>query len=484
MKYGLIVLASILLVACSFVDLSVKSSPSPTTTSPVLSSASLSTVVSSLGSLVADGSASVQLTVTVKDVDGNLLAGRVVSLSSSRVSDVITNVSATTDSLGVATFTAKSTVAGNSTYTGTISSDSVRITQVASVTYVPGDASASLSTVSASSTSGVASNKDISTITVTLKDANLNAISGKTISLTSSRGASDTITAQSAVTSSTGQATFKVKSLVVGAGTFTATDTTDSIGITATATVTFTAVPTVDLEVPIELSQMFLGSDTSAQLAAKSATNLTTTDYDGTVTYSFEIIATNIDSSNRNVYLNDGTSNVATIAIPASTTVPTRSSTSFTPGSVSATYQLSFEQTTATGDVSVFSSKMIVKQVGATKTKIFIPLVQYQTTDAVVTYGSAGYLGSVASATFSTIGNTKTAIWKKDSSVWETLASSNPYTLEVVLGNGSGGSTTTASLFNKTTGNQVTSSQIAYAVPAIHTAYLRTVPVFHILPLQ
>ena len=88
----------------------------------------------------------------------------------------------------------------------------------------------------------LADNSTTSTITVTLKDAQSNPVSGKTVTLAKS-GGSSTITTVSGVTNGSGVATFTVKDAAVESTTYTATDTTDTVTVTQTATVNFTAGP-------------------------------------------------------------------------------------------------------------------------------------------------------------------------------------------------------------------------------------------------
>jgi hypothetical protein len=91
------------------------------------------------------------------------------------------------------------------------------------------------------------------TITVTLLDSSLNPVSGKAVSLTSNRGAVDTITPATAISSTAGVATFSIKSIEIGPAIFTATDVTDSIQIVQTGTITFVT------------AAVFLGTDTLTQ---------------------------------------------------------------------------------------------------------------------------------------------------------------------------------------------------------------------------
>ena len=100
-------------------------------------SAANSTVTASPPTVVADGSATSTITVTLKDASGNPFAGKAVSLAhtSGPGSPVITTVSATTDASGVATFTVTSTTVGECIFTATDDTDSLVITQTATVTF-------------------------------------------------------------------------------------------------------------------------------------------------------------------------------------------------------------------------------------------------------------------------------------------------------------------------------------------------------------
>ena len=203
-------------------------------------SAANSTVVATPTAVTADGVATSTITVTLKDANSNAVAGKTVTLASSRgATDTISAASGSSGSNGIVTFTVKSTTAGAPVFTATNTTDSVGIIQTASVTFTAGAVATASSSVVAAPSSVKADGSSTSTITVTLKDATGNAVAGKTVTLASSRGTTDTISAASGSSGSNGTVTFTVKSSTVGAPVFTATDTTDSIVLTQTATVTF-----------------------------------------------------------------------------------------------------------------------------------------------------------------------------------------------------------------------------------------------------
>ena len=81
-----------------------------------------------------------------------------------------------------------------------------------------------------------------STIAVTLKDIGGNPLAGKSVTLVSSRGATDTLSTNSSTTNASGVAAFTAKSSTAGSSVFTATDTTDTVTVAQTATVTFSAL--------------------------------------------------------------------------------------------------------------------------------------------------------------------------------------------------------------------------------------------------
>lgn len=104
--------------------------------------------------------------------------------------------------------------------------------------------SAARSSVAASPSSVPADGSTASTITVTLRDTNGNAVAGKTMSVSAS-GDGATITGIAATTDGSGVATFAVKDATAQAVTFSARDETDGIDLSQTTAVTFTALPAV-----------------------------------------------------------------------------------------------------------------------------------------------------------------------------------------------------------------------------------------------
>lgn len=102
-------------------------------------SASVSTTSASLSSVAADGATTSTITVTLKDVFGNPVASKSVTLAktSGPGTPTITTVSGTTNASGQASFTVVSSTVGTDVFTATDTTDSnLVITQTASVTFI------------------------------------------------------------------------------------------------------------------------------------------------------------------------------------------------------------------------------------------------------------------------------------------------------------------------------------------------------------
>ena len=190
-------------------------------------SALLSTASASPTSgLIANGTDISTVTVTVRDVNGNPIAGQLVQLSSSGSNNTFVQPGAT-DASGVASGTIASIRAETKTLTATINpgAGQVVVAQHPTVTF-DADAnniSATLTTASASPASGViANNSAISTITVTVRDINGNPVPAQAVSLAAT-GSNNTLVQPSGLTNASGVATGTIASLMAETKTITAT---------------------------------------------------------------------------------------------------------------------------------------------------------------------------------------------------------------------------------------------------------------------
>ena len=160
--------------------------------------AGTSTVAASPAAVLADGTSTSTITVTLKDSGGAPVPGEGVTLAktSGPGTPVISPAGAqTTNGLGVATFTVSSSTVGTNGFTATSATDTVVVTQTASVDFQSALLDAASSTVSASPTTILADNTETSTITVTVRNSGGLPLPGKVVSLTGN-GSADISTEQ------------------------------------------------------------------------------------------------------------------------------------------------------------------------------------------------------------------------------------------------------------------------------------------------
>jgi hypothetical protein len=181
--------------------------------------------------------------VIVKDVNNNPVSGVSVAFAVTVGGGSLSVTNTTTGSDGKASSTL---TLGASAGTNTVTATSAGLSGspvTFNATGVAGQVSATNSTVVASPTSVGADGVSTSTVTVTLKDANNNPVSGHSVTI-SSGAYSTTISPSSGTTGASGQVSFTVKSTQEGIATITATDTTPvpSVVIINTASITFNDV--------------------------------------------------------------------------------------------------------------------------------------------------------------------------------------------------------------------------------------------------
>lgn len=207
----------------------------------------------------------------------------------------------------------------------------------------------------------------------------------------------------------------------------------------------------INLQVPIELVDQSLSSDTSTHTFERTLTTFNTNLYDGTITYDFEAIVTNSDSSARNVrLLNEANATVATLVVPAGTSERRRLRTSFSPTVGNHRYRVQTEGTASSGMLEVTTARILVNQVAASKTAIFIPLLS----------SSAGaYIGDVdgpVSTTNQMIYESlaSASIFRREASKYAELISQNPWRLETLVSS-TGNAVGAVSLYNITRSGHV-----------------------------
>jgi hypothetical protein len=222
--------------------------------------------------------------------------------------------------------------------------------------------------------------------------------------------------------------------------------------------------PGLSLEVPIEMVDYGLASNTSSTTFARTRTTLDTGAYDGTVSYVFEIVATNSDTSARAVSLVDGSgASVASISVAAGTANPTRVSVAMTPTSGANNYRVTLDGTGSANQLKVSAARIRVKQVGATRTKIYVPLLAAFDYDSSNADGPGAAVDNSNGASYSIDNEQYISLWKKNSAAFSQLAPGTPYTFEAVIGVGLPASAAYAALVNYTSGVTIASSEVSSA---------------------
>lgn len=139
---------------------------------------SKSTLVANPTSVVANGTATTTLTLTLKDATNNPVANQAVVFNSTGTANGF-SINGPTNASGVTTVTMNSTKAEAKTITASFAGGSKTV----NVTFVAGPPVLARSTFAGSPTTVVANNTAISTLTATLRDANSNACSGITVNV-------------------------------------------------------------------------------------------------------------------------------------------------------------------------------------------------------------------------------------------------------------------------------------------------------------
>jgi uncharacterized protein YjdB len=184
-----------------------------------------------------------QLSAVTKDSNGNVLTGRVVTWTSSN------NALATVSTTGLVTAVAAGgpvTITATSEGQSGASSITVTVAPVATVT------------VSAPTTPMIVGQTQ--QLTATTKDANGNALTGRTVNWVSSNTAVLTVSASGSPTTVT----------AVGVGTATITATSESVSSTPTPTITVNPIPVASVTVSPSAATLVLSITPSRQLTAET----------------------------------------------------------------------------------------------------------------------------------------------------------------------------------------------------------------------
>ena len=226
----------------------------------------------------------------------------------------------------------------------------------------------------------------------------------------------------------------------------------------------------LDVEVPIELSMIPCGSLAArAQDFNRTKVRLNDADYDGSPAWYFEVIAKNTDTRDRTVTLKTDSGTKAIITIPANTTSPVRYRTaSFTPDRGWALYYLNLPVTTSDYQMIIWSSRIIIQQTHATKTRIQIPLLgrpgdPHLYNWAIYNEGPPVWprvTSLVSSGIWEELGHTRR--WLKEANKYADLAPGPCWTFEAILQvTKEGKQPNYCALWNETTNREVTSTEVS-----------------------
>lgn len=192
----------------------------------------------------------------------------------------------------------------------------------------------------------------------------------------------------------------------------------------------------LSLQVPIEMVDRGLASVASAtRTFERSRTDFNTTDYDGSVTYSFEAVVQNQDMASRTIDVLDATSaTLATLTVPGSTFERTRMSLPISFSAGPQTLKLRLAQTSSDTSLIVHSARVLVAQTNATKTRLYIPLLAYDnspTTDDL--------LGSINTTNSSSLDTTTyTSGYLRKSAALSQIVEYNAWELNALVATSSG----------------------------------------------
>ncbi len=403
--------------------------------------------ISSTGPVLANGSDTSTITVTLRDSTNAPVIASVPTITATGTSNTIGTCSATNAS-GVSTCTLASTKAELKSI-----SISAPISKLGpSVEFTPGPVSALTSTIVATDPN-LADGSTPAEVTITLRDAFGNAISGLTPTYSVS-GTSNTL-GDCTATDSAGEAVCEVTSTKAEGKTF---SLLTPVAVTGN-TVDFNPSG-IDLVVPVEMIDRGLASNTTAINFLRSRTSINPADYVGeSSTYSFEIIADNTNTTTAySVSLINGagtTISDSTISIPPSTS-QRRFSVVWTPSVAADTYRIRVPATAAANQVRVHSAKILIQQTNAVASRIYIPLIGGDVTGETNS-DTTGNVSSTTSTTFVLPTASNFYFWTRSDAAYDAIPSTGtPWTLETISSISNAASTVTVALFDKTNNLQIT----------------------------
>lgn len=411
------------------------------------SAVAANSTITGTGPTAANGVATSTITITLKDGANSAVVGVVPTFTVSGTNNTMSACSATNSS-GVSTCTASSTKSG----TKTLEIASPVTKTGGTIVFTAGAAVAANSSIVAS-TPTLADGIDSCGVIITLKDINGNPVTGEvpTYSVTGSNNTTNACTASDTA----GESTCTVTSTTAEQKTFQLLTPVSLAG----NTVDFNPQG-INIQVPIEMVDRGISSNTSAITFNRTRTSLNTDDYVAeNNTFMFELVANNSNTTTSyTVYLIDSTGATITdsaITVPPSTTMM-RHRVSFTPNSGASDYRIRLPATTAAKQLIIQSARMIVEQEKAVETKIYIPLASGDITGEqnIDTNSTSAQITSTTSTAFAA--NNYMNLWQRNDAAYTTIAPGDAWTLETILSTSVASSTASAAIFDKGNNQQLT----------------------------
>ncbi len=212
------------------------------------------------------------------------------------------------------------------------------------------------------------------------------------------------------------------------------------------------AVQSMNLSVPVEMLDQGISSDSNPNLFQRSMTTINPADYDGTVTYELELVATNSDASPQAVELRDAVGNLmALVAVVPLTNSPTRYKVSWTPTALENDYYLGLPGTSTLEALKVFSAKIWIHQTQASRTKIYYPLLSSAQSPSLGDVFAPVESMSNVDSLYYVVQNS--SIYKRNTTNLKNLSDFNAWEFEAIVS--TNGSTGTVALYNISTGDAV-----------------------------
>lgn len=384
-----------------------------------------STIVAA-GPVVANGTSQLLVTVTLKNAAGAGLSGITPEIAA-------TNSETKNQYLGCAVTNA----AGVSQCAITSTKAEAKIVQVTQPLSMLGptiDFIADVPSISTSSvaTTGptVADGTSESSILVTLRDAHSNPVSGELPVFTATNTQSrNTITA-CGLTNSSGQSTCKLKSTYAETKSILLTSPLSIAG----GTTEFTSGG-LNLVVPLDFLSHGSSTTTTARIHNRSRIGIDTSHYDGNPQYFLELVGANSDPDTAypiSLIDQDGTV-VASVTLPAAQAQNLRIREPFVPhAGTGKNYRLSFPASDVHDNVVIRTARIIIVQTGATKTRIYFPLLG-SSWNAYTAGDAIGVSDSATSTSFIQGLSERNTQFHRDDSKFSRLSGSSPFTFEAVF---------------------------------------------------